>query len=171
MGLGLSRQPNGLELSGAPRSNQSKTRFPRPVPGNANHARSTSAPARGCVKTPKSPIAFPLQARIARLQCTLAPLPGQSAQALRDRSPPARLFTQSGEVLGGGCSHFATRVDTGYQYGSLLLLRCIWTTSSYLKPNSVSRKVSRNRVSVCTIPLSSPPVAALLRDSSSKWVR
>jgi hypothetical protein len=48
----------------------------------------------------KSRIAFPLEARIARLQCTLAPLPGQSAQALRDRSPPARLFTQSGELFG-----------------------------------------------------------------------
>jgi len=58
-----------------------------------------SAPARGCVKTPKSRISFPLEARIARPQCTLAPLPGQSAQALRDRSPPARLFTQSGELL------------------------------------------------------------------------
>ena len=58
------------------------------------------AAARGCVKTPNSPIAFPLEARIARLQCTLAPLPSQSAQALSDRSPPARLFTQSGELLG-----------------------------------------------------------------------
>ena len=58
------------------------------------------AAARGCVKTPESRIAFPLEARIARLQSTLAPLPCQSAQALRDWSPPARLFTQSGEVLG-----------------------------------------------------------------------
>jgi hypothetical protein len=58
-----------------------------------------SAPARACAKTPKSPIAFPLEARIARLQSTLAPLPCQSAQALRDRSPPARLFTQSGELI------------------------------------------------------------------------
>ena len=52
------------------------------------------------METPKSRIAFPLQARIARLQSTLAPLPCQSAQAPRDRSPPARLFTQSGELLG-----------------------------------------------------------------------
>jgi len=51
------------------------------------------------VKTPNSPIAFPLEARIAHLQSTLAPLPCQSAQAQRDRSPPARLFTQSGELL------------------------------------------------------------------------
>ena len=64
-----------------------------------------SAAARGCVKTPNSPIAVPLEARIARLQSTLAPLRCQSAQALRDRSPPARLFIQSGELLAGqgGC--------------------------------------------------------------------
>ena len=59
------------------------------------------AAARACAETPKSQIAFPLTAGVARLQSTLAPLPRQSAQALRDRSPPARLFTQSGEVLGG----------------------------------------------------------------------
>ena len=68
----------------------------------ADRQRAESASARGCVKTPKSRIAFPLEARIARLQCTLAPLPGQSVQALRARSPPARVFTQSGKVLGGG---------------------------------------------------------------------
>ena len=50
-----------------------------------------SAAARACAETPKSRIAFPLTARVARLQSTLAPLPGQSVQALRDRSPPARV--------------------------------------------------------------------------------
>jgi hypothetical protein len=81
---------------------------PLPLPAQCDYlpllwqsTQAGSAAARGCVKTPNSPIAFPLEARIARLQSTLAPLPCQSAQALRDRSPPARLFTQSGELLGG----------------------------------------------------------------------
>ena len=79
-------------------------------------ALSASAPVRGCVKTPESRIAFPLEARIARLQCTLAPLPSQSAQASRDRSPPARLFTQSGEVLGAlGLSRYGWVGDCSYE--------------------------------------------------------
>jgi hypothetical protein len=49
---------------------------------------AASAPARDCVKTPRSRIAFPLEARIAPLRRTLAPLPGQTGQAIRDRSPP-----------------------------------------------------------------------------------
>ena len=70
-----------------------------------------SAAARGSAKTPKSRIAFPLEARIARLQSTLAPLPCQSAQALRDRSPPARLFTQCGELLGARLLPERTRLQ------------------------------------------------------------
>ena len=61
---------------------------------------TSRAAKRGCLKAPKSRIAFPPEARIARLQSTLGPLPCQSAQALRDRPPPARVFTQSGELLG-----------------------------------------------------------------------
>ena len=73
-----------------------------------------SAAARACAKTPKSRIAFPLEARIARLQSTLAPLPCQSAQAPRDRSPPARLLTQSGRLLGS--ARFDTPgADHGYR--------------------------------------------------------
>ena len=70
---------------------QAPTRFRPPA---------ESASARGCAKSPESRFAFPLEARIARLQSTLVPLLYQSAQALRDRSPPARLFTQSGELFG-----------------------------------------------------------------------
>ena len=60
-----------------------------------------SASARARAKSPESRIAFPLEASIARQQFAQAPHPCQFAQALRDRSPPARLFTQSGELLGG----------------------------------------------------------------------
>ena len=59
-----------------------------------------SAAAGAFANTPKSPIAFPLKAGIARPQSALAPLPCQSAQALRERSPPAPPFTQSGGRLG-----------------------------------------------------------------------
>ena len=62
---------------------------------------SPGAPARARAKSPESRIAFPLEASIARQQFAQAPHPCQFAQALRDRSPPARLFTQSGDMLGG----------------------------------------------------------------------
>jgi hypothetical protein len=94
---------NGLELS-CPAARATAYPFSRTSAGRGSPTFRTpagSAAARGCVKTPISRIAFPLEARIARLQSTLAPLPCQSAQALRDRSPPARLFTQSGELLCG----------------------------------------------------------------------
>jgi hypothetical protein len=57
--------PNGLELSGPAKS---RLDYRAELAG--------SAPARGCAKTPKTRIAFPLEARIARLRHALAPLPG-----------------------------------------------------------------------------------------------
>ena len=61
-----------------------------------------SASARAHVKSPESRIAFPPTGLPARPRNELNPLHRDSAQAQRDRSPPVRLFTQSGELLGGG---------------------------------------------------------------------
>jgi hypothetical protein len=91
-------------------SAQSFSRIPAGKASPTFRTPAGSASARGCGKTPNSPIAFPLGTRIARLQSTLAPLPCQSAQALGDGSPPARLFTQSGEPLGGRRAFLLVRV-------------------------------------------------------------
>jgi len=69
------------------------------TPPKARPAGSASARAR--VKSPESRIAFPPTGLPARPKNELNPLHRDSAQAQRDRSPPVRLFTQSGELLGG----------------------------------------------------------------------
>jgi len=100
------------------------------------------AAARGCVKTPKSPIAFPQEAGTARLQSTLAPLPCQSAQAPRDRSPPARLFTQSGEVLGGASvpTTLTTRPPDSTTTGNTSF------ATTHTKSSSANRRACRRSV-------------------------
>jgi hypothetical protein len=84
---------------------------PAKSPSHFRAAVAGSATARVCAKTPKSQIKFPLEARIARQQWAMVPLPDQSAQVQQVSSPPARLFTRSGKWLGA-----ATRSSSrGYE--------------------------------------------------------
>jgi hypothetical protein len=76
-----------------------------------------SASARACVKSPESRIAFPPTGLPARSQDGLNPLHRDSVQAQRVRSPPVRLFTQSGELFGVHDSRDGCTSLSSMQYG------------------------------------------------------
>ena len=81
---------NGLELSG-----------PAKLLSTDSRAQAGSAPARACVKTPNSPIAFPLRPQEPGKHTRIAPILASLNAILGAGAPQARVFTQSVELLCG----------------------------------------------------------------------